>query len=181
MYVGADDEKQNVTTKNESYVLTGLSPYTYYKIEVKAEGGNASAVTVAYTLEGSTYRSRELILMYTNNIFFVTAPGPLESFRISDVDESSVLLKWEPPTSPNGRIAYRYRITETATDFTQDVNLLPGQLDLPVSRFFRWKVSNLTGYTEYQFSMRAFNILHNRNVGPRSELLVIRTNEGSRI
>ncbi|XP_065827130.1 uncharacterized protein [Oscarella lobularis] len=158
IYVGADDEKQNVTTKNESYVLTGLSPYTYYKIEVKAEGGNASAVTVAYTLEGT--------------------PGPLESFRISDVDESSLLLEWKPPSSPNGRIAYRYRITETATDFTQDVNLLPGQLDLPVSRFFRWKVSNLTGYTEYQFSMRAFNILHNRNVGPRSELLVIRTNEG---
>ena len=63
MYVGADDEKQNVTTKNESYVLTGLSPYTYYKIEVKAEGGNASAVTVAYTLEGSTCRSRGLIIM----------------------------------------------------------------------------------------------------------------------
>ncbi|XP_065836171.1 uncharacterized protein [Oscarella lobularis] len=158
MYGVADDGKQNVTTTNEFYVLTGLSPYTYYQIEVKAEGGNASAVTVAYTLEGT--------------------PGPLESFRISDVDESSVLLKWEPPSSPNGRIAYRYCIAETATGFRQDVDLLPGQLDLPVGRFFRWKVSNLTGYTEYQFSMRAFNILHNFNVGPSSELLVIRSNEG---
>ena len=53
----ADDQerkKLNATTRNESYELDRLSPYTYYRIEVKAEGGNASAVTFAYTLEGST-------------------------------------------------------------------------------------------------------------------------------
>ena len=53
----ADDQegkKLNATMRDESYVLDRLSPYTYYRIEVKAEGGNASSVTFAYTLEGST-------------------------------------------------------------------------------------------------------------------------------
>ena len=51
----ADSQKQNASTTEESYELKGLSPYTYYRIEGKAEGGNASAVTFAYTQEGSTY------------------------------------------------------------------------------------------------------------------------------
>ncbi|XP_065845955.1 usherin-like isoform X2 [Oscarella lobularis] len=156
----ADDQegkKLNATTRDESYVLDRLSPYTYYRIEVKAEGGNASSVTFAYTLEGT--------------------PGPLGSFRIPNVGASSVLLEWEPPRSPNGRIAYSYRITETATGWTKDVDLRPDELGVPDCRFFRWRVADLTGYTEYQLSMRAFNILYDHR-GPTSDLLVIRTNQG---
>ena len=63
------EKKQNVTTRDESYVLDRLSPYTYYRIEVKAEGGNASAVTFAYTLEGSTCIEDECTIII---IFSVT-------------------------------------------------------------------------------------------------------------
>ena len=110
---------------------------------------------------------------------FHAAPGPLGSFRIPNVGASSVLLEWEPPRFPNGRIAYSYRITETATGWTTDVDLRPDELGLPDGRFFRWRVADLTGYTEYQLSMRAFNILYDHQ-GPTSDLLVIRTNQGSR-
>ena len=114
-------------------------------------------------------------------LFFLcrAAPGPLGSFRIPDVGASSVLLEWEPPRFPNGRIAYSYRITETATGSTTDVDLRPDELGVPDGRFFRWRVADLTGYTEYQLSMRAFNILYDHQ-GPTSDLLVIRTNQGSR-
>ena len=170
--------KQNVTTSEKSYELDSLSPYTLYRIEVNAEGGNASAVTFAYTLEGSTCIE---IVQRTYKIFCFchAAPGPLGLFRIPDVGASSVLLEWEPPRSPNGRIAYSYRITQTATGWTTDIDLRPDELGLPDGRFFRWRLANLTGYTEYQLSMRAFNILfHHR--GLTSDLLVIRTNQGSR-
>ena len=108
--------------------------------------------------------------------FCHAAPGPLGSFRIPDVGASSVLLEWEPPRFPNGRISYSYRITETATGWTKDVDL---RSDFPDGRTFRWRVADLTGYTEYQLSMRAFNILYDHQ-GPTSDLLVIRTNQGSR-
>ena len=111
--------------------------------------------------------------------FCHAAPGPLGSFRIPVVGASSVFLEWEPPRSPNGRIGYSYRITQTAKGWSTDIDLRPGELSSPDGPFFQWRVANLTGYTEYQLSMRAFNIPFHHQ-GLTSDLLVIRTNQGSR-
>eukprot|EP00118_Oscarella_pearsei_P024080 m.297875 g.297875 ORF g.297875 m.297875 type:complete len:3271 (+) comp40778_c0_seq3:234-10046(+) len=149
--------KQNRTTTTPSVQINLLFPNTYYRIEVKAKDGNASSITFARTFEG--------------------VPGPLASFRVPEVSASSVLLEWEPPEAPNGRIGFAYVITNLATGISTTVKLQPDELGSLINNFFRWRVAELNGFTEYRFIMLAFNIRHDSN-GEASDAQVVRTDQG---
>ncbi|XP_061085824.1 phosphatidylinositol phosphatase PTPRQ [Conger conger] len=79
----------DVSADNISYVVTNLSPFTEYTFSVSA------FTTVGEgPLAQTTEKTREQV------------PSSVQNVSYQNISSSSILLSWEPPINPNGRITH---------------------------------------------------------------------------
>ncbi|XP_074868405.1 phosphatidylinositol phosphatase PTPRQ isoform X2 [Carettochelys insculpta] len=89
LYSASDNQYAIVSDKQLSYTIKGLVPFTEYKISVSA-----------FTIVGEgppavlTISTREQVPSSVQNIYY------------KNISSSSVLLYWDPPTNPNGKITH---------------------------------------------------------------------------
>ncbi|CDW57851.1 Netrin receptor DCC [Trichuris trichiura] len=99
-----------VNTSESSYVIDGLKPDTQYEFSVKAALGRFESEW-SMTAFNKTFSSGTLFTFFSPRIYFVyltiaapsSAPRDLTTID-SDSDPTSVLLNWQPPKHPNGKI-----------------------------------------------------------------------------
>ncbi|KAM5288523.1 phosphatidylinositol phosphatase PTPRQ [Ctenodactylus gundi] len=140
-----------MTTVDNSFLITGLKKYTKYKMRVGAS-----------TLVGESSLSEE------NDIFVTTPEDEPESspqdVEIIDVSANEIKLKWSPPEKPNGIIiAYEVLCKNTDTLFmknTSTANIV---------------LRELKPYTVYNISVRSYTRFGHGNLS--SSLLSVRTSE----
>ncbi|XP_055482184.1 phosphatidylinositol phosphatase PTPRQ isoform X1 [Psammomys obesus] len=140
-----------MTTVDNSFLITGLKKYSRYKMRVAAS-----------THVGESYLSEE------NEIFVRTPEDEPESspqdVKVTDVSPSEMRLKWSPPEKPNGIIiAYEVLYQNADTLFvknTSTTNII---------------LSDLKPYTLYNISVRSYTRLGHGNQS--SSLLSVRTSE----
>nr|XP_023423411.1 LOW QUALITY PROTEIN: phosphatidylinositol phosphatase PTPRQ [Cavia porcellus] len=140
-----------MTTVDNSFLITGLKKYTKYKMRVAAS-----------TLVGESSLSEE-------NDIYVTTPedepeSPPQDVEIIDVSSSEIRLKWLPPQKPNGIIvAYEVLYKNVDTLFkknTSTTNII---------------LRDLKPYTLYNISVRCYTRQGHGNQS--SSFLSIRTSE----
>uniref|UniRef100_G3T3L7 Phosphatidylinositol phosphatase PTPRQ n=1 Tax=Loxodonta africana TaxID=9785 RepID=G3T3L7_LOXAF len=141
-----------MTTIDNSFLITGLKKYTKYKMRVAAS-----------THVGESSLSEE-------NDIFVTTPedvepeSPPQDVEIIDVTASEIQLKWSPPEKPNGIVlAYEVLYENTDTLFiknTSTTNVI---------------LMELKPYTLYNISVRSYTRFGHGN--QLSSLLSVRTSE----
>nr|XP_045722226.1 phosphatidylinositol phosphatase PTPRQ [Mirounga angustirostris] len=140
-----------MTTRDNSFLITGLKKYTKYKMRVAAS---------THVGEGS--------LSEENDIFVRTPEDEPESspqdIEVIDVTASEINLKWSPPEKPNGIIvAYEVLYKNMDTLFmknTSTTNIILG---------------GLKPYTLYNISVRSYTRFGHGN--QLSSLLSVRTSE----
>ncbi|KAM6153634.1 phosphatidylinositol phosphatase PTPRQ [Erethizon dorsatum] len=140
-----------MTTVDNSFLITGLKKYTKYKMRVAAS-----------TLVGESSLSEE------NDIYVTTPEDEPESspqdVEIIDVSSSEIRLKWLPPQKPNGIIvAYEVLYKNIDTLFkknTSTTNII---------------LRDLKPYTLYNISVRSYTRFGHGNQS--SSLISIRTSE----
>ncbi|KAM9671436.1 phosphatidylinositol phosphatase PTPRQ isoform 1-T1 [Trichechus inunguis] len=140
-----------MTTLDNSFLITGLKKYTRYKMRVAAS-----------THVGESSLSEE-------NDIFVTTPedepeSPPQDVEVMDVTPSEIRLKWSPPEKPNGIIvAYEVLYRNIDTLFlknTSTTNII---------------LMNLKPYTHYNISVRSYTRFgHGNQLSP---LISVRTSE----
>ncbi|XP_008850349.1 phosphatidylinositol phosphatase PTPRQ [Nannospalax galili] len=140
-----------MTTVNNSFLITGLKKYTRYKMRVAAS-----------THVGESSLSEE------NDIFVRTPEDEPESspqdVKVIDVSASEIRLKWSPPEKPNGIIiAYEVLYQNIDTLFMKNTSTTDIIL------------SHLKPYTHYNISVRSYTRLGHGNQS--SSLLSVRTSE----
>ncbi|XP_054162668.1 uncharacterized protein LOC128960575 [Oppia nitens] len=127
-----------VDNSAESHVLTGLQPFSKYKITV-----------VSITSEGPSEES-DPKYEYTAHDSPEDAPSNLE---VTEITSQSITLKWAPPKLPNGEIHY-YEIN--CNNFKQ--KQLPSSCVRNNSQFICSKtLKNLKSYDKYTIQVRACN------------------------
>ncbi|XP_066224583.1 phosphatidylinositol phosphatase PTPRQ isoform X2 [Saccopteryx leptura] len=140
-----------MTTVDNSFLITGLKKYTKYKMRVTAS-----------THVGESSLSEE------NDIFVRTPEDEPESspqhVEVIDVTANEISLKWSPPEKPNGIIvAYEVLYKNIDTLFmknTSTTNII---------------LRDLKPYTLYNISVRSYTRLGHGN--QLSSLLSVRTSE----
>ncbi|KAL1774931.1 phosphatidylinositol phosphatase PTPRQ [Sigmodon hispidus] len=140
-----------MTTVDNSFLITGLKKYARYKMRVSAS-----------TLVGESSLSEE------NDIFVRTREDEPESspqdVKVTDVSPSEMRLKWSPPEKPNGIIiAYEVLYQNTDTLFkknTSTTNII---------------LNDLKPYTLYNISVRSYTRIGHGNQS--STFLSVRTSE----
>ncbi|EHB18205.1 Phosphotidylinositol phosphatase PTPRQ, partial [Heterocephalus glaber] len=140
-----------MTTIDNSFLITGLKKYTRYKMRVAAS-----------TLVGESSLSEE------NDIYVTTPEDEPESspqnVEIIDVSSSEIGLKWLPPQKPNGIIvAYEVLYKNIDTLFMKNTSTTNTTL------------RDLQPYTLYNISVRSYTRFGHGNQS--SSLLSIRTSE----
>uniref|UniRef100_A0A8P0TSF2 Phosphatidylinositol phosphatase PTPRQ n=2 Tax=Canis lupus familiaris TaxID=9615 RepID=A0A8P0TSF2_CANLF len=140
-----------MTTTDNSFLITGLKKYTKYKMRVAAS-----------THVGESSLSEE-------NDIFVRTPedepeSPPQDVEVIDVTASEINLKWSPPEKPNGIIvAYEVLYKNTDTLFmknTSTTNII---------------LRDLKPYNLYNISVRSYTRFGHGN--QLSSLLSVRTSE----
>nr|XP_055198045.1 phosphatidylinositol phosphatase PTPRQ isoform X4 [Nyctereutes procyonoides] len=140
-----------MTTTDNSFLITGLKKYTKYKMRVAAS-----------THVGESSLSEE-------NDIFVRTPedepeSPPQDVEVIDVTASEINLKWSPPEKPNGIIvAYEVLYKNMDTLFmknTSTTNII---------------LRDLKPYTLYNISVRSYTRFGHGN--QLSSLLSVRTSE----
>ncbi|EDM16767.1 rCG49085 [Rattus norvegicus] len=140
-----------MTTVDNSFLITGLKKYTRYKMRVAAS-----------THVGESSLSEE------NDIFVRTPEDEPESspqdVQVTGVSPSELRLKWSPPEKPNGIIiAYEVLYQNADTLFVKNTSTT----DIIIS--------DLKPYTLYNISIRSYTRLGHGNQS--SSLLSVRTSE----
>ncbi|XP_055973610.1 phosphatidylinositol phosphatase PTPRQ [Sorex fumeus] len=140
-----------ITTLDNSFLITGLNKYTRYKMRVTAS-----------THVGESSLSEE------NDIFVITPEdepeSPPKNVEILDVTAHEISLKWSPPEKPNG-VIIAYEVLYQNTDALFAWNSSTTDIIL----------RDLKPYTLYNISVRSYT-----RVGPGhhlSSLLSVRTSE----
>uniref|UniRef100_A0A8C5L089 Phosphatidylinositol phosphatase PTPRQ n=1 Tax=Jaculus jaculus TaxID=51337 RepID=A0A8C5L089_JACJA len=140
-----------MTTLENSFLITGLKKYTSYKMRVAAS-----------THVGESSLSEE------NDIFVRTPEDEPESspqnIEVFNVSASEIRLKWSPPEKPNGIIvAYEVLYKNIDTVFIKNTSTTHILL------------RDLQPYTIYNISVRSYTKFGHGNVS--SPLLSVRTSE----
>ncbi|XP_046502496.1 phosphatidylinositol phosphatase PTPRQ [Equus quagga] len=140
-----------MTTIDNSFLITGLKKYTKYKMRVAAS-----------TRVGESSLSEE------NDIFVRTPEDEPESspqsVEVTDVTASEISLKWSPPEKPNGIIvAYEVLYKNIDTLFMKNTSTTSISL------------RDLKPYTLYNISVRSYTRFGHGN--QLSSLLSVRTSE----
>ncbi|XP_060100400.1 phosphatidylinositol phosphatase PTPRQ [Heteronotia binoei] len=140
-----------MTTSNNSILITGLRKYTNYKMRVAAS-----------TTVGESALSEE-------NDIFVTTPedepdSPPQNAKILEVTATEISLRWSPPEKPNGIITHYEVMYDNSTAL-----IIKNTTGTSIS------LNGLTPYTLYNISVRAFTHLGHGNQS--SAPLLIRTAE----
>ncbi|XP_075407342.1 phosphatidylinositol phosphatase PTPRQ isoform X1 [Tenrec ecaudatus] len=140
-----------MTTVDNSFLITGLKKYTRYKMRVAAS-----------THVGESSLSEE------NDIFITTPEDEPESspqgVEIIGVTANEILLKWSPPEKPNG-IIVAYEVIYKNTDALFTKNSSTSNIVL----------MDLKPYTLYNISIRSYTrVGHGNQLSP---LLSVRTSE----
>ncbi|NXF86753.1 PTPRQ phosphatase, partial [Eubucco bourcierii] len=142
-------EKQhtiNILAEEVSYVVSGLTPFTDYTISVSAftavGEGQPSILTV---------KTREQV------------PSSVQNVSYKNISSSSVLLYWDPPANPNGKITH-YTVYAT---------------ELDTKRTFHTRTSNnsllMTGlkkYTNYKMRVAASTIIGESALSEENDVLI---------
>uniref|UniRef100_A0ACB8FP27 Uncharacterized protein n=1 Tax=Sphaerodactylus townsendi TaxID=933632 RepID=A0ACB8FP27_9SAUR len=141
-----------MTTSNNSILITGLRKYTNYKMRVAAS-----------TTVGESALSEE-------NDIFVTTPedepdSPPQDVETLEVTATEISLRWSPPEKPNGIIAYYEVMAFTHLGHGN-------QSSTPL--FIRTAETGLKIYTDYTVEVSAST---SKGEGVRSEPLNILTDE----
>ncbi|XP_007951364.1 phosphatidylinositol phosphatase PTPRQ [Orycteropus afer afer] len=140
-----------MTTVDNSFLITGLKKYTRYKMRVAAS-----------THVGESSLSEE-------NDIFVTTPedepeSPPQDVEVIDVTASEIRLKWSPPEKPNGIIvAYEVFYKNIDTLFVKNTSTTNIVL------------MNLKPYTLYNISVRSYTRFGHGN--QLSSFLSVKTSE----
>ena len=85
-------------------------------------------------------------------MYFLTVPTAPRSLMIVDVTDTTVILSWMPPDSPNGiitRYQVQYRIANSNDTYGNN----------EVTTDLTYTVNGLTTNTEYEFRVRAFTVV----------------------
>nr|XP_021530957.1 phosphatidylinositol phosphatase PTPRQ [Aotus nancymaae] len=140
-----------ITTIDNSFLITGLKKYTKYKMRVAAS-----------THVGESSLSEE------NDIFVITPEDEPESspqdVEVIDVTANEIKLKWSPPEKPNG-IIIAYEVLYKNIDTLYMKNTSTTDIIL----------RNLRPYTLYNISVRSYTRFGHGN--QLSSLLSVRTSE----
>uniref|UniRef100_A0A2K6TR06 Phosphatidylinositol phosphatase PTPRQ n=1 Tax=Saimiri boliviensis boliviensis TaxID=39432 RepID=A0A2K6TR06_SAIBB len=140
-----------ITTIDNSFLITGLKKYTKYKMRVAAS-----------THVGESSLSEE------NDIFVITPEDEPESspqdIEVIDITANEIRLKWSPPEKPNG-IIIAYEVLYKNIDTLYMKNTSTTGIIL----------RNLRPYTLYNISVRSYTRFGHGN--QLSSLLSVRTSE----
>ena len=93
-----------------------------------------------------------IIDMYSNTLFCVAIPSDISSLICTDITYQSLVLKWNPPSDDGGE-SIQYSITGAP----DDISIITDNTMM--------KIPKLTPNTEYNFVVKASNV-----VGPGNEL-----------
>ncbi|KAL9967588.1 hypothetical protein ACROYT_G025850 [Oculina patagonica] len=129
------DSLEAINTKdvgqNKSVLLTALNPFTLYVINVSAFTRKGEGSPA--TVEELTDEGR---------------PSPPRNLTAKSINSSAILVSWVTPVNLNGKIKYRLSFNKRS-ELVYDGNGT------------RYLVSNLKPYTQYTFSLVAYNIKYN--------------------
>ena len=109
------------TSSSQTYsiTLTSLQIGTQYFYRVVTTNQFATQITDEMSL--LTNDTRKLIVMYgfysQLSVIFLLGPGPVSALEVNSVNDTTLLISWGEPVSPNGNIlSYSITITDLRDD-----------------------------------------------------------------
>ncbi|XP_014783728.1 receptor-type tyrosine-protein phosphatase T isoform X3 [Octopus bimaculoides] len=134
------------------YTITGLKPYTIYKLQVRSINGAGIG------------QSGEVLSFTTDQ----SLPGPVGMFKNISRTFNSITLQWSEPPHPNGNILFFMLSCHSADSMMKNKPYSGGVFKIP-SKVFTQTVENLHPATEYDCSINAST---SKGSGQRRQLIV---------
>ena len=87
-------------------------------------------------------------------IIFILGPSPPNNLSTQSLNSTAILVSWDAPTNPNGKIKYRLSFRRGSEPKASFKLVYDGDLTHHL-------VSNLNPFTLYNFKVNAYNVKYN--------------------
>lgn len=154
------EKKINVTERldNPRYTLSGLQPYTTYKIIIRMFS-NSTMGPGSDPLANTTLEAGKQFQNYFQNFIFMafdfsTAPSEVRGLIARNIGNTSVELYWDPPEFSNGVLLF-YKVW--ANGKNHDINGKDHIVEIDNMQVVRmnYTLKDLSAFTEYDIAVEA--------------------------
>lgn len=91
------------------------------------------------------------VLLYK---IFIVGPSTPQNLSTQSLNSTAILVSWDHPTNPNGKIKYRLSFSTGSSQVASFKLVYDGEST-------QYMVSNLKPFTQYSFKVNAYNVKYN--------------------